>query len=112
MACETGFISAPRPRLAFRRFDPAARVSAVLDGSHTTMTTTTFRDRAGRSIGLASVNSIDELDVAVIDGMFERRYIVDIRHSGASCRTCGGACDHGTRVEHALADHGLLEGGS
>jgi hypothetical protein len=76
------------------------------------MTTTTFRDRAGRSIGLASVHSLDELDVAVIDGMFKRRYIVDIRHSGATCRTCAGVCAHGERVEHALADHGLLEGGS
>lgn len=72
------------------------------------MTTTHFRDQAGQRVGLADVESLDELGTAVIDGRFEQRWVVDIERDAIRCRTCHD-CGHGERIERMLRDHGLLE---
>lgn len=76
-----------------------------------------FRDRAGRPCGAYEVDSVDELSVAVIDSIFERRYVIDLSYrirarTWATCRTCGDHnCQHGEQVERALRGAGLLPGG-
>lgn len=72
------------------------------------MTTTHFRDQYGQPVGLADVESVDELGTAVIDGLFEQRWVVDIEGGVIRCRTCDHDCGHADQVRGALRDHGLL----
>jgi hypothetical protein len=74
------------------------------------MLTLRLRDRIDRPVSFDDIESIDELHVAVIDGMVERRWVVDIHRSGPTCWTCtsGSNCRHVDQVESALEECGLL----
>jgi hypothetical protein len=67
-------------------------------------------DRTGTPVIVDDIESIDELHAAVIDGVFDRQWVVDIYRSGPTCRTCtgGSTCRHADRVESALEECGLL----
>ena len=61
-----------------------------------------YRDQQESPIGRCEVETIDDIDRAIIDA-FEKRWVVEVADDGTvSCQTCDGGCRHEEKIRERL----------